>query len=280
MSVTIAGTLLRTILLLVRSLGSIVSKLAVHQLGSAGRAKLLHSTARVETLVAILACGATVLPGSSTADKGQDKVSPYLSWSLSSETKHSKTLVLDLDDTLVYSTAKTRFNCDAIVEVYQDSNSCVFHVSKRPHLDTFLRTVSSWYKIVIFTASLPRYAEAVINYLDSGSIVSARYFRDSCVVVNGEFVKDLRSIGQDLSKTILIDNSPAAYSLNPENAIPIAGWSNRSLRRDDDALLLLLPFLEALRFVQDVRSILSLRLLSTSTTPRQTSAPLPSALSR
>lgn len=41
-----------------------------------------------------------------------------------------------------------------------------------------------------------------------------------------------------------------------ENAIPIEGWYSD---RKDQHLLDLLPFLEALRFCDDVRSVLSMR---------------------
>lgn len=41
-----------------------------------------------------------------------------------------------------------------------------------------------------------------------------------------------------------------------ENGIPIDSWINDP---NDEALLDLLPFLDALRFTEDVRSVLSLR---------------------
>jgi TFIIF-interacting CTD phosphatase-like protein len=39
--------------------------------------------------------------------------------------------------------------------------------------------VSEWYKVVIFTASTPEYADPVIDWLDkSRTLISKRYFRD------------------------------------------------------------------------------------------------------
>ncbi|KAJ1504913.1 Nuclear envelope morphology protein 1 [Coelomomyces lativittatus] len=49
---------------------------------------------------------------------------------------------------------------------------------------------------------------------------------------------------------------------NIANAIPIEGWVSGD---HDESLLDLLPFLDALRFIEDVRSVLGLRLYSTST---------------
>lgn len=84
----------------------------------------------------------------------------------------------------------------------------------------------------------------------------------------------------DLAKVCIVDNSPMAYILNSgmsprnfneimanqksypsnffkkENGIPIEGWISEA---GDEALLYLLPFLDALRFTEDVRSVLRLR---------------------
>lgn len=52
----------------------------------------------------------------------------------------------------------------------------------------------------------------------------------------------------------IIDNSPNAYRCFPNNAIPIKSWFSDPM---DIALLSLLPLLDALRFTNDVRSVLS-----------------------
>jgi len=168
-----------------------------------------------------------------------------------------KTLILDLDETLVHSTIKVVTHHHITVDVLIDGMTCTFYVIKRPHVDLFLKKVAEWFDLVIFTASMQQYADPLIDQLDTNKLVKGRLFRESCLAKEGNFVKDLSLIGQDLATTIIVDNSPIAYSHNKENALPIENWMGDNPQ--DDALLNLLPFLNGLRFTSDVRSILSLR---------------------
>lgn len=168
-----------------------------------------------------------------------------------------KTLILDLDETLVHSTIKPVNHHHLSVDVMIDGVSCKFYVIKRPHVDYFLKRVTECFDVIIFTASMKQYADPLIDQLDPKRMLKGRLFRESCLVKEGNFIKDLSLIGQDLATTVIIDNSPIAYSHNKENALPIENWMGDN--PSDDALLNLLPFLNALQFTTDVRSILSLR---------------------
>jgi hypothetical protein len=69
----------------------------------------------------------------------------------------------------------------------------------------------------------------------------------------GSFLKDLRILNCDLRRTILVDNSPIAYSLQEENGMPILTWMDD---RTDTALRDLIPTLLAMRAMDDVRPLL------------------------
>lgn len=63
--------------------------------------------------------------------------------------KKAKTLVLDLDETLIHSTSKSCKRYDTMIEVLMNKASCLYYVLRRPHVEYFLKKVSS---IVGYTA--------------------------------------------------------------------------------------------------------------------------------
>ncbi|XP_065173605.1 CTD nuclear envelope phosphatase 1 homolog isoform X2 [Atheta coriaria] len=174
-----------------------------------------------------------------------------------------KTLVLDLDETLIHSfhdgvvrqTVRPGTPPDFILKVTIDRHPVRFFVHKRPHVDTFLDIVSRWYELVVFTASMEIYGKAVADRLDGGrGILHKRFYRQHCTPDMGSYTKNLSAICSDLSSVFILDNSPGAYRAYPDNAIPIKSWFSDPT---DVALLNLLPVLDALRFTTDVRSVLS-----------------------
>ncbi|GMM31880.1 Nem1-Spo7 phosphatase catalytic subunit [Martiniozyma asiatica (nom. inval.)] len=201
-----------------------------------------------------------------------------------------KTLVLDLDETLIHSLS--RHNSSMLgklkgisIEINAASTGNVptlYHIYKRPHVDEFLSIVRHWFNLVCFTASIREYADPVIDYLEEellirdkqdkragnsmamamamspqGNVFSQRHYRNSCIFIEGKgYVKDLSLLHTDYSKLIIIDNSPVSYSHHKNNGLMIEGWINDP---DDDELLHLLPLLNSLRFVSDVRAVLSLK---------------------
>ena len=127
------------------------------------------------------------------------------------------------------------------------------YVLKRPGVDLFLKKLSEIYELVIYTASLSKYANPLLDWLDPEGLCSYRLFREHCTFRSGVFVKDLSRIDRDLKDTIIIDNSPTAYMMHPQCALPITSWYDDM---EDTELHLLLPILEGLQKVNDVRTII------------------------
>ena len=59
-------------------------------------------------------------------------------------------------------------------------------------------------------------------------------------------------LGRDLSKIIIIDNSPISYQLQPENALPISSWFDD---KDDRELLRIIPILKEFATISNVKQL-------------------------
>jgi len=169
------------------------------------------------------------------------------------EHKTKKTLVLDLDETLVHSSFKPVKNADFIVQVEIEKTIHNVYVCKRPGVDEFLTEVGKHFEVVVFTASLSKYADPVIDYLDPNRVVAARLFREACTFSQGNYMKDMSRLGRELSNVLIIDNSPYCYALQPNNAMAIASWFDDPA---DTQLLELLPWLQRIASESAVYSVL------------------------
>ncbi|KAF8000304.1 hypothetical protein HF325_005233 [Metschnikowia pulcherrima] len=156
---------------------------------------------------------------------------------------NKKCLVLDLDETLVHSSFKYLRTADFVIPVEIEDQVHHVYVIKRPGVDEFLRQVGKWYEVVVFTASVAKYGDPLLNKLDIHRAVHQRLFRDSCYTYQGNFIKNLLQLGRPLQDLIIIDNSPASYIFHPQHSVPISSWFSDT---HDNELLDLLPLLEDL----------------------------------
>lgn len=164
-----------------------------------------------------------------------------------------KTLVLDLDETLVHSSFRELSDAAIIIEVQIEGENHKVYVRKRPGVDEFLERMAKLYEIVIYTASMSKYASPLLDKLDPSGICHFRLYRAACTKLAAGYVKDLSRLGRDLKNVIIIDNSAVCYSLQPDNAIPIQTWRDDV---NDRELLDLIPILISLADVDDIPSVL------------------------
>lgn len=171
--------------------------------------------------------------------------------------KNKKTLILDLDETLVHSgfTILPNHPPDITISVEIENKIHNVYILVRPGAEEFLEKMSEIYEIVIFTASLSKYANPLIDKLDRNKVCSFRLFREHCSFINNAYVKDLKNLGRDMKDVIIVDNSPVTYSLNVENGFPIKTWIDDVTDRE---LIKIMPVLEYLSKVNDVREYIKL----------------------
>ncbi|RHY04461.1 hypothetical protein DYB37_004914 [Aphanomyces astaci] len=142
-------------------------------------------------------------------------------------------------------------NPDYVIPVEIEGHVHQVYVAKRPGVDEFMRKMAEFYEIVVYTASLSKYADPLLDQLDTHKVIRFRLFREHCVHYEGSYVKDLSLIDRDINQSIIIDNSPMSYLFHPRNAI---GCSSFIDDMDDRELDSITTFLTEIRGVDDVRN--------------------------
>lgn len=119
----------------------------------------------------------------------------------------------------------------------------------------FLREVNSVFEVVLFTAAQREYADELLKIIDpTRRLLRYRLYRDSCVFVNGVYVKDLSILGRDLSQVLIIDNSLLSFAYHLDNGILVRSWYDD---QQDTVLMELLRYLKTFILpAGDVRPIL------------------------
>ncbi|KAH8680049.1 hypothetical protein BGZ60DRAFT_467992 [Tricladium varicosporioides] len=150
------------------------------------------------------------------------------------------TLVLSLEDLLIHS---------------EWSREHGWRMAKRPGVDYFLRYLSQYYELVIFTSQPWAVAEPILRKLDPYHIVTWPLFREATLYENGEYIKDLSYLNRDLSKVIIVDTKSSHTQRQSENAIILKPWEGQVADKD---LVGLIPFLEYIHTMAytDVRKAL------------------------
>lgn len=105
------------------------------------------------------------------------------------EFKGRKCLVLDLDETLVHSSFKILNQADFTIPVEIEGQYHNVYVIKRPGVDAFMKRVGELYEVVVFTASVSKYGDPLLDQLDIHHVVHHRLFRESCYNHQGNYVK-------------------------------------------------------------------------------------------
>eukprot|EP01063_Lacrimia_lanifica_P039690 TRINITY_DN8787_c0_g1_i1.p1 TRINITY_DN8787_c0_g1~~TRINITY_DN8787_c0_g1_i1.p1 ORF type:complete len:276 (+),score=76.79 TRINITY_DN8787_c0_g1_i1:147-974(+) len=120
------------------------------------------------------------------------------------------TVVLDLDETLIYAREGPLY--------------------ARPGLNELLEFLSTNCEPVVWTAGVKAYAQAVIRNIDQNQAFRHCVYRhkkwfSGCAGYN----KDLTLLGRDMSKLIILENTPDCVRGNEENGILVADYEGGEL---------------------------------------------------
>ncbi|KAM6962500.1 CTD small phosphatase-like protein 2-A [Aplochiton taeniatus] len=167
------------------------------------------------------------------------------------------TLVLDLDETLVFSSLNAIEEADyTFLTSFQDHQYKVYMIL-RPYLEDFLQSMAKVYEMFVYTSAKKEFAEKILDILDpKRKLFRHRLYQEDCSCVLGHYVKDLELLERDFAKTVVLDNAPHTYPYHLVNVIPIKSWSGG---KEDRELQTLIPYLERLSDAEDFREVLEKR---------------------
>ncbi|OMJ65335.1 hypothetical protein SteCoe_38454 [Stentor coeruleus] len=159
--------------------------------------------------------------------------------------RFEKTLILDLDETLIHSSYTGI--CDHHLQGIPNIDFSV-----RPYARELLEYASNNFELVIFTASQKSYADRILNFLDpNNEFISMRIYREHCIRTEKGFIKDLRIFsGRSMKNLILVDNTLLSFAFQLDNGIPISSWYGD---KNDNELFKLINFLKIIKEAPDVR---------------------------
>jgi len=170
--------------------------------------------------------------------------------------KDKKTLVFDLDETLIHCNESADLPSDVKLPIrFPHGEVIEAGINIRPYVIDCLKELSQLYEIIVFTASHSCYANVVLDYIDpKEQYIHHRLFRESCIQTDqGIYIKDLRVLAnRNLQDVVIIDNAAYSFGYQIENGIPIIPFYDN---KGDRELKDLVPYLKFLSSVKDLREV-------------------------
>ncbi|MEL6166068.1 MAG: HAD family hydrolase, partial [Cyanobacteria bacterium J06628_3] len=169
--------------------------------------------------------------------------------------KYNKLLILDIDETLIYSSEK---QLDRIPDFKLDK----YFVYTRPGLEEFILNCSKLFNLAIWTASSSEYAREVIKNIFSDNLPLDFVFTgERCVLRRNldldviEIFKPLKKVkrkGYSLNHVLIVDNIAETFKYNYGNGILVKEYLGE---KNDNELFLLLKYLEIIGAEENMRVI-------------------------
>ena len=138
------------------------------------------------------------------------------------ECENRKTLIFDLDETLVHCVGSKKGNISLPI-TFPSGKTCIAGINLRPHLLECLEEAHKLFEVIVFAASHKCYADVILNYIDPmNKLIHHRIYRDNCIHIKNLNVKDLRIFAnRRIQDIVIIDNSLFSFAFHLDNGVPI-----------------------------------------------------------
>jgi len=166
------------------------------------------------------------------------------------------TLVLDLDNTLIYSSVKEISRFDHKFTVTYNGKQQDVWIVERPGLQAFLAEMASMYEIVLFTAGIKQYGVKVMREIDKNMHISYFLDRRFCTMIGKNnknqdfFAKDIRILGRDLARVLIVDDRAYSFCFDACNGILVSMFNGDP---EDRCLESLQKYLSRCSTLKDMR---------------------------
>ena len=136
--------------------------------------------------------------------------------------------IFDLDETLIHCELKDIQSAQKQIKIkISASIERTVGLNIRPNYKETIEKLKENYHVVMFTASLQKYADAIMDEIDpNGELFEYRMYRNNCSQIKVDnqiyYIKDL-SVFKNISldDIVIIDNSVLSFGFHLENGIPI-----------------------------------------------------------
>ena len=171
--------------------------------------------------------------------------------SLTNMPSHRKTLVLDIDNTLVHSLPFWMFGDASKYGKGPDYIARGIRGYIRPGAQEFIVKVGKLFDVAVFTSAQKDYADDIIKVIDPTGVIKTRLYRESVDTCGG---KDLSKFGVDLKDIVIVDDIQHSFLRHFCNGILISAWA---LDWNDTALSKIYNVLEEVAVAVDARETIN-----------------------
>lgn len=166
-----------------------------------------------------------------------------------------KTLVLDLDETLIHSSFEPLEWYDYAITLFIENEQTTAYVQVRPGFYQLMDYINKNFDVYIYTASIIEYASPIVHTLLPNFDQSHLLARNYCQVEDGILFKNLDIFRRNFSDILIIDNNPDMFRYHKDNGVEILTWTGD--REDNVLTKSLYPFLAYCQFMSDVRPLIN-----------------------